>query len=186
MTTPQSTTRSDPEGTHFLRTADVEAVLERMAARSFLPNLEDAVAVRDRAATLLTGDPTLAARLATGLGDAVDRHRSDADPRIQAVALRCRAESCLFLGRVQEAHRLYGQAAGQADRTDDPELLGQILVGMVGVLGVMGNTNASHPVARRAQRLLERAGDDVYLGKLFMNLGNAAYNGEHYAPISRM
>lgn len=137
-----------------------------------------AQAVRDRASTLLTDDPTRAASLARALVDGA--RAAGASSATLAVAYRARAEASLYTGELHLARRDYARAARAAEASGREELLGQILVGWIGLLAVLGERTASSRLVERARRILERTRDDAYLAKLYMNLGTLAFSEERY------
>lgn len=94
------------------------------------------------------------------------------DPRARGWGHRALAESCLFAGRMRESDRAYRDASDAFLEAGDEATLGQLLVGHVHVLSYLGDHEAAVATAERARRLLRRAGDDVYLAKLSMNLGS--------------
>jgi len=137
-------------------------------------------ACRERVFQLLGASPHLAREIAVAL---VRRVPAGAEPEAataRAVALRARAEAGVFTGRYGEALRDYRKASREAESAEANALLGQILVGWVGVLAAQGRSTELQTHARTAERLLRRAGDREYLAKLHMNLGNLAYHEERY------
>ncbi len=142
------------------------------------PTLDVATSVRDRVASLLGKDPAAALAIADALTAATDGLD---DAHVRAIAARARAEASIYAGHLADANAAYRDASAHAERAGADRLLGEILVGWVGVLGVLGDTRASNRAARRAERLLRSAGDRVYLAKLYMNLGNLAYHQERHA-----
>jgi tetratricopeptide (TPR) repeat protein len=160
--------------------------LERLlASPSFTLTFPAAVQVRDRSAALVATDPSLAYRLSSALMDALARSPHGADGRTKAVAWRCRAEACAYTGRSKDAREAYEAACTEAEAAGDRGLLGQILVGRFGLISMMGASAEATRLAKEAERLLREEGDHLYLGKLYMNLGNAFYHQERYAEASK-
>ncbi len=173
---------SSPENQlNFWKSAQPETICERLGAPDFVPDSISAGAVRDRAAAYLASNPSQSDLLASALLDAVSRTASAVDAETRAVAWRCRAEAYLYTGRQKDARQAYARATEEAEVSKNHRLLGQILVGRVGVLNLVGETAAAAQLAARAERVLRRAGDLVYLGRLFLNRGNALYDRERYA-----
>lgn len=139
---------------------------------------ELASAVRDRVAGLVQADAAAAEGIAQALLDAVRANRSPV--RSQAIAFRARAEALLFQGKLAAAARAYRRACDLASGLEDRPLLGQILVGRIGVLSWMGRVDEADSLAQLAVAYLTESGDLEYLGKLYMNLGNTAYHKEEY------
>lgn len=130
------------------------------AARHYGSNASEArrIAARAVAIALRTGD-----QLATGW------------------AHRAVAESMLFSGRMREAEAAYAKAADVWKRAGASALLGQLLVGRIHVLSLLGRMDQVEAVAREARRRLEAADDGAYLAKLAMNLGNLRFQRDDYA-----
>jgi len=161
-----------------------DTIIRWLEARASALDLPTATAVRDRAAAYLGADPATAARLAKALLARVRRTRAESTPEIRAVAWRARAEAMLFLGKLNESCSAYEAAAREAKAGRADGLLGQILVGWVAALGFRGQTAASLRVATRARKILERVGDEAYLGRLYINLGNTAYHEERFGAAA--
>jgi tetratricopeptide (TPR) repeat protein len=137
-------------------------------------------AVRDRNTSLVGANPILARDIARVL---CRRVSTDPDPDAaegRAIAYRARAEAGIFCGRLGDAARDYGLASREAEFAGAEGLLGQILVGWIGVLAAQGKADELSSLARRAERLLQSSGDREYMAKLHMNLGNLAYHEERY------
>ncbi|MBK8232896.1 MAG: CHAT domain-containing protein [Candidatus Eisenbacteria bacterium] len=159
-------------------TGEIESVLQQ-------PGWEldpaSAAAVRDRAAALVLADPSRAFSLSTALLDAGLR---STEPAVRMHAWRCRAEACLYSGRVEASGDAYASACAEAERARDRSTLGQILVGRVHALALAGRGRESARLAARTERLLTRNRDRVYLAKLHSNRGNALYQQESFAAAA--
>ena len=94
-------------------TGEIESVLQQ-------PGWEldpaSAAAVRDRAAALVLADPSRAFSLSTALLDAGLR---STEPAVRMHAWRCRAEACLYSGRVEASGDAYASACAEAERARD-------------------------------------------------------------------
>ncbi|MEZ4647899.1 MAG: CHAT domain-containing protein [Candidatus Eisenbacteria bacterium] len=154
-------------------------------------------ALRNRAAALLLTSPRESAAMADAMLAAIDaaegpsgrskRSPSCADqPRtdqasdcitVRALSWRTMAEADTYLGRLKEARRNYERASTHAERVGDDRLLGEILVGRIGVLNALGDPRVGSLVDEAKSRL-ERAGHTGYLARLHMNLGSAAFHRE--------
>jgi tetratricopeptide (TPR) repeat protein len=141
--------------------------------------MREATIVRDHIATLLQADPRRAGRLAAALVRSV-QGRASASPGVQAVAWRSRAEALLYAGKYKSARSAYEKACALADAASEQRLLGQILVGRIGTLLVMGDFRSIGPMIRRAEGLLRKCGDQDYLRRLHINLGSGHYHRENY------
>lgn len=102
------------------------------------------------------------------------------DPDILAIAHRARAEALLYTGRLKSAKTSYEKACAFAAAARDPHLLGQILVGRIGLLFVLGDDSGGSALVPKARRLLEAHGDKDYLRRLFVNVGSGYYHRERY------
>ncbi len=147
---------------------------------SAAPDRAIAADTRDRAAALLAIAPSLATELATALLHACERQGASLDPAVGAIAWRARAEAHLYSGEQMAAKAAYEEACAAAETAGETGLLGQILVGRVGLMNVTGEEKSARTLASRAAALLESAGDHAYLAKLHMNQGNAAYYAQDY------
>jgi len=173
------TSGTQGEAGAFWQSAPLADLEKRLAAPGFLLNAEIAQAVRDRVAVLVFSDASHAYTLSGALMKALRRQPTIPDDDSRAIVWRCRAEASLFSGRLKSGKRAYEKAAAAA--ADSPHLLGQILVGRVHLLSLMGEEREASRFARRAEPLLEKAGDQAYLAKLHMNRGNIFYQKEDYA-----
>lgn len=79
------------------------------------------------------------------------------------------------------ARLAYQRACELAGAIGDHALLGQILVGRIGTLLAMGDTDLARSLIPQAKRLLTRSGDKDYLRRLYINLGSGHYHREQYA-----
>jgi len=104
---------------------------------------------------------------------------------VLAVAQRARAEAFVYTGRLKLARVAYQQACGSASVAGDRALLGQILVGRIGTLLAMGDTELAQSLVPRTKRLLARSGDTDYLRRLYINLGSGHYHREQYAAAHK-
>lgn len=115
-------------------------------------------------------------RRAVELGDLLD------DPLARGWGHRTMAEAYLFSGRMREAESSYSRAAAAWKRGGASALLGQLLVGRIHVLSLLGRHGKAAACARIARELLEAAGDRAYLAKLAMNRGNTSFQRDEYEP----
>lgn len=102
-------------------------------------------------------------------------------PAVRAIAWRTRAETLLFKGEYKAARSAYERACSLAASAGEPALLGQILVGRIGTLLVMGEFRNIQSMARQAEALLRRSEDQDYLRRLHINLASGHYHRERYA-----
>jgi len=158
----------------------VNHILSALSESAIPLTLEIVTSLRDRAASLVLDEPGRAHALSGALLDAVTRRDDALDPATLATAWRSRGETSLFTGHYAESQDAYARATDYADQVDDPRLLGQILVAYIHVLSVMGKPAEASRLARRAERLLKKAEDHIYLGKLHMNRGNVLYQSDEY------
>ena len=170
-----------PPGPDFWLSAQPEDLRRRLSKTDFKPGPETAAAIRDRAASVLMSEPAFAYELSLLLQKVVRRHASILSAESLAHAWRCRAEASLFTGRLSMAKRAYERACAEAEAAGSSGLLGQILVGRIHLLSLLGEAEQSEKYVRRAGRLLQQAGDLPYLGKLHMNRGNTFYQLDRYA-----
>ena len=161
--------------------AEPEELRARLADANLALSAESIAAIRDRSAASLLSDPAFSYDLSTLLLRRVRSHGTELARAGVAIAWRCRAEACRFTGRLRQARQAYQRASDAAAGRRESALLGQILVGRMALLSLLGETAESERLARQAERLLEKAGDDGYLGKLHMNRGNAFYRSERHA-----
>lgn len=156
------------------RAARIAALRERPAAESggLL------VALRKEASGYYHADAAEARRIAA---IALEVAETGGGPLARGWAERTLAEALLFSGRMRAAEAAYGKAARawRAARADG--LLGQLLVGRIHVLTMLGRMADVARTAREAERLLTRAGDRAYLAKLAMNLGSIHFQRDEHA-----
>ncbi len=110
------------------------------------------------------------------------------DPVAIGWGYRATAEAALFSGRMKEAEAAYAQAESFLAKSRAPgasALLGQLLVGRIHVLSLLGQHEAAARAGKEARRRLEAAKDYTYLAKLAMNLGNAHFQQEEHGPALR-
>lgn len=172
---------SDPQPAtdlSFWREAEPAALLARLGDPALTPTLDDLAALRDRGAMHLMTDPGFADELSLALQRLARRHVARLGEAARAHAWRCRAEACLFTGKLRQARGAYERACAAA--TTRPALLGQILVGRIHLLSLLGETQRAEALGREAEALLEDADDLPYLAKLQMNRGNALYQQDRY------
>ena len=103
-----------------------------------------------------------------------------AEPRALGWGHRILAEALLFSGRMKESEESYSRATAAWRKSKDKVSLGQLLVGRVHVATLLGLHEKVEDLAREARSLLEEVGDDVYLAKLGINLGNARFQRDRY------
>lgn len=101
------------------------------------------------------------------------------------MAQRARAEAYIYTGRLKLARVAYEQACASAGLAGDRALLGQILVGRIGTLLAMGDTDLAQRLTPQTRRLLTQSGDKDYLRRLYINLGSGHYHREQYAAAYR-
>lgn len=160
--------------------APVAELTARLADRDWQLHAALASAIRNRVAQLVMAEPAQGLAIAQALLRSMQRQVRSVDAETRAIVWRAHAEACLLSGRTRMAHRSYEKASREAAAARKPELLGEILVGRVHVLSLIGEAAAATRLARRAQTLLERSGNVIYLGKLHMNRGNAHYQREDF------
>lgn len=122
------------------------------------------------------------ARRAVELAELLD------DPVAFGWGYRALAEASLFSGRMKEAEAAYAKAVASLSRSRSGAafgLLGQLSVGRIHVLSLLGRHDEVEQIAKNARRWLQAAGDDAYLAKLSMNLGNAHFQRDEMAPALR-
>ncbi|MDM7915536.1 MAG: hypothetical protein QUU85_09780, partial [Candidatus Eisenbacteria bacterium] len=104
------------------------------------------------------------------------------DPLSSGWAHRSMAEAWLFSGRMKEAEASYETAARFWRAAGARSLLGQLLVGRIHVLAMLGRYADAEATAEEARQHLTAEGDDTYLAKLAMNFGNIQFHRDHYGP----
>ncbi len=67
-----------------------------------------------------------------------------------------------------------------AEVAGDSHMLGQILVGRIGTLMVMGDHRVGDILIPQASAILRAHGDDDYLRRLYINIGSGHYHRERY------
>lgn len=112
---------------------------------------------------------------------AVEWGRAVDHPVALAWGLRTVAEANVVSGRIREAAESYALAVRALTRSRAPQLLGQLLVGRIHVLSLLGRHREAERTAQRARILLESVGDRAYLAKLAMNRGNAFFQRDQHA-----
>jgi len=160
---------------------DPGTVVAQLEAWSAPPSARVAARLRDYAAGFYLRDPSQADLLARALARVADRAGEALSAAAAAHIWRCRAEAFLFVGHHRDALQAYRRATDAARHARAGDLVGQILVGRVHLLSLLGEARDAARLAAEAERRLRRSGNLVYLGKLFMNRGNAAYQREAYA-----
>ncbi len=137
-----------------------------------------AAGMREEASRHYSSDAQKARRIgrrAIEWGHAVDH------PVAVAWGLRTAAEANVVSGRIREAAESYALAVRVLSRSRAPQLLGQLLVGRLHVLALLGRHREAERTAQRARGLLESVGDHAYLAKLAMNRGNAFFQRDQHA-----
>lgn len=137
------------------------------------------MALRQEAALFYHTDASAARRIAAR---ALELAELFADPLSLGWGHRAVAESFLFSGRMREADAAYSRAVEAWRRADAPGLLGQLLVGSIHVLSLLGRHREVERATSEARRNLEQARDHVYLAKLAMNLGSSHFQHDRYGP----
>ncbi|MEZ4647196.1 MAG: CHAT domain-containing protein [Candidatus Eisenbacteria bacterium] len=102
------------------------------------------------------------------------------EPRAIGWGHRILAEALLYSGRMNEAEDEYALATAAWRRAKESAALGQLLVGRIHVATLLGRHDLVEELAAEARSLLEEAGDDLYLAKLGINLGNARFQRDRY------
>jgi tetratricopeptide (TPR) repeat protein len=136
-------------------------------------------ALRQEAALFYHTDASAARKIAAR---ALELAELLGDPLSLGWGHRAVAESLLFSGRMREADAAYSRAIEAWRRAKAPGLLGQLLVGSIHVLSLLGRHRDVDRATIEARRNLERAGDHVYLAKLAMNLGSSHFQHDRYGP----
>ncbi len=170
--------RASKSGRSLSDVQDPGELIARLRELSRPLSPEEARAVRDRGAQLVASDPATAHRLSEALLQAAERAP---EPVLLAVAWRARAESSLFSGLYPQSREAYQQAVTCAREAGDGGLEGQILVGYMHVLSLLGAGAQAQTLGARADGLLKRAGDLFYLSKLHVSRGNVFYQSDRYA-----
>ncbi|MBD3237388.1 MAG: hypothetical protein GF330_11830, partial [Candidatus Eisenbacteria bacterium] len=173
--------RAPADARAFWSTADARQIERALRASSRGPDADAARALRDRVAANVLADPALAVRLARALLRSTHRATPAPSAQVRAIAWRAHAEASVFSGRLKTARQAYERACDLAQQARDRSLLAQMLVGRVHLLSLLGEATEAARHGRRAERLLRQSGDLIYLGKLYMNRGNAHYQGDRYA-----
>lgn len=141
-----------------------------------------AAALRSEASRYYHSNAATARRIARS---AVITAEISGDPVALGWGHRAVAEAMLFSGRMREAEASYAAAAREWRRAGAGALLGQLLVGRIHVLALLGRMTEVERTAREARNHLEEAGDSSYLAKLSMNLGNLHFQRDHYREALR-
>ena len=102
------------------------------------------------------------------------------EPRALGWGHRILAEALLFSGRMKESEESYSRATAAWRKAKEKATLGQLLVGRIHVATLLGLHDKVEELAREARTLLQEAGDDLYLAKLGINLGNARFQRDRY------
>ncbi|MBU1699569.1 MAG: CHAT domain-containing protein [Candidatus Eisenbacteria bacterium] len=154
------------------------ALREDLIARPLVDSAGVAAALRQEASLHYLVDAAEARRIA---GVALQVAAQSTDPVARGWAERTLAEALLFSGRMREADGAYARAVVAWKEAGTHALLGQLLVGRIHVLTLLGRMDEVHATAREAQNLLAAAGDRTYLAKLAMNLGSLHFQRDEPA-----
>ncbi len=136
---------------------------------------EMAQRVRTRLAQLVLAQPDEAHKAASALASRIDKA-----PLSRAWAQRSLGDALVYLGRFEDARSAYSDSVEQAEAASRPDLAGQVLVSLVGVLAQQGRDDEVSPLAERAESLLKQADDRPQLARLHASLGNVAHHRQDY------
>jgi len=135
--------------------------------------------LRDEAGTYYNTDAAEARCIAER---AIELAELIGEPRALGWGLRTMAEALLYSGRMRDAEEFYDRATQAWRREKAHEALGQLLVGRIHVLSLLGHHDRIPAMAKEARGYLTAANDEVYLAKLAVSLGNAHFQRDAYGP----
>ena len=150
-------------------------IRDELARTSDPLDLDQIESVHRVAARVQGSDPALAMEIARSLLRLVPD-----DSRARVIAHRALAEASIYTGQWVAALGAYDDAITFAETGGHDDLLGQILVGRIGVLAATGETDDIPRLTEQAEAILRRTDDAQYLAKLYVNLGNSAFHGERH------
>ncbi len=163
----------------YWSSADPDQVVALLRSGDVTLDAGAAAAIRDRVASLVLSNPMDAHLISSAFIAHIQVGVREIEPVVRAIAWRAHAEASMFSGRMPDARNAYERATAAARGHD--QLLGQILVGRIHLLSLLGDDAEARRLVQRAERLLRRAGDMAYLGKLYVNLGNVHYQRDEHA-----
>ena len=102
------------------------------------------------------------------------------DDRSRGWGYRALAEALAYSGRIRESEDAYQKATAALRRAQDGPTLGQLLVGRIQVLALLGRHDAVRRLAAEARHHLQEANDDPYLARLSVSLGNVHFQHDDY------